>query len=376
MLNKAAEWAALFCFALIDRGGELLLTASRLPDHLTERGVIDRAAIVQGDLEIEPVAGRNLGFIVRRRQDDSLYVKQVRAPLDELEESLRREASCYLAMADLPNAERLCSRLPRLVDYDAARNVLIIQFLDETTNLLEYQSGMQEFCSRAAQALASALIDLHEAGRVFAADDLLDVLRAPAQALTAYQLPDEAIPYMGPGGRDLLTLARQSGDVINALESLASGWSAITLMHGDVRFENALISSSVNQSLHLIDWELCDIGDPAWDVAGALHSYLVTRTCLPWARQSEALQYVPTLLTAAQEFWSTYVKGQMLANDLVEFRERCIRLMGARLIQAAFEHACFAPTLTAEASELFEQGRNYLAYPQAGVDAFTEALVV
>lgn len=59
-----------------------------------------------------------------------------------------------------------------------------------------------------------------------------------------------------------------------ALDSLLSSWQFETLIHGDMRWENCLVRTD-RDTIHFVDWELANLGDGAWDVAGILHSSLV-----------------------------------------------------------------------------------------------------
>jgi Phosphotransferase enzyme family len=56
------------------------------------------------------------------------------------------------------------------------------------------------------------------------------------------------------------------------LVGFARRWKCSSVIHGDIKFDNVLVSGT---RLSLIDWELACIGDPAWDVAGVVDGLLL-----------------------------------------------------------------------------------------------------
>lgn len=68
--------------------------------------------------------------------------------------------------------------------------------------------------------------------------------------------------------------AQLAGDssVCAVLTAFTRRWKYCSLIHGDIKFDNVLVSGG---RLSLIDWELACIGDPAWDVAGVVDGLLL-----------------------------------------------------------------------------------------------------
>jgi hypothetical protein len=59
------------------------------------------------------------------------------------------------------------------------------------------------------------------------------------------------------------------------LGELRAGWRRCGVMHGDVRWDNALLVPGGRERVVLVDWEFVDLGDPAWDIAGAVADSLI-----------------------------------------------------------------------------------------------------
>ncbi len=121
-----------------------------------------------------------------------------------------------------------------------------------------------------------------------------------------------------------------------AMEELCREWRCLGLTHGDLKFDNCLVlgagADAGKAELKIVDWEIADRGDPAWDVAGILQCYLLTWIQSTYGRKA----FQP----ACRDFWSAYAAARGLQNGSAgrELR-RAWKLAGARFFQTAFEYA-------------------------------------
>ncbi len=116
-------------------------------------------------------------------------------------------------------------------------------------------------------------------------------------------------PYYEYSGQQVPGTATFMGDLIAETRSLS-----ISLVHGDYSPKNVLIHDN---ALYLLDYEVCHIGDPAFDVGFGLTHALSKAHKLPGLRQE--------LLRGSSCFWQTYSgKGalQILGSDL---EQRAVR---------------------------------------------------
>jgi aminoglycoside phosphotransferase (APT) family kinase protein len=60
------------------------------------------------------------------------------------------------------------------------------------------------------------------------------------------------------------------------LEVFRAQWRRNFLMHGDISWENVIVSSTPTSAsdLLIVDWEMADIGDSGWDIGVVLRSFL------------------------------------------------------------------------------------------------------
>ena len=102
------------------------LNVGNLAHFLIGRGLLNTEAIVTGKLTIVDSSRRNRNFKVACDDRPGLFVKHSRQVQADAAISLRREAACYELAIDDPVLNRL---MPRLMSYDADRNVLITELL-------------------------------------------------------------------------------------------------------------------------------------------------------------------------------------------------------------------------------------------------------
>ena len=88
-------------------------------------------------------------------------------------------------------------------------------------------------------------------------------------------LPDHLAP--DPELRELASLVAATAPLRDSLTLLGDAWRPLAPIHGDVKFDNVLVSGHGRvPRLQLVDWELAGLGLPAWDVAGIVDGVLVS----------------------------------------------------------------------------------------------------
>jgi len=144
-------------------------------------------------------------------------------------------------------------------------------------------------------------------------------------------------------------------------------------MHGDMKFDNVVVRANGHaeiESMHVVDWELADVGDSAWDVASILQAYLMwwigTLQRVPSA-DADAAQYpLETMQPAIRAFWETYAESRGLSpRDADAELERAVSYAGARMLQSVYESMVFAQSLTQQAVWQVQACMNILKEPRA-----------
>jgi aminoglycoside phosphotransferase (APT) family kinase protein len=360
------------------------LNSENLTAWLASQGISCNQAVVRGDFEVTSIERRNRGFRINSR-DGGVFVKQVRTPHRDLIDSSRREANWYRAIEASQNNDttqeqparteppgHLRALVPKFVAADSARLILAVELLRNAIDLKEFQRQQSNrYPELIATGLARALGELHRTRPSLAPAPLI-TSRPEIFSITRRRLSD-LVPETAITQRLAAVIAAES-DIPQRLDRLATEWQAQCVIHGDLRWENVLITNVTGTpQLYLIDWEHAQAGDPLWDVAGAIESYirigmLSQESLLPVVQQPETppgVFSVGPATTAAAQFWHAYMSEWDISQELKNRAAlRTIEYTACRMIQSAFEHGGVPATSPEWCLRLLQAGINTLRAPE------------
>lgn len=172
------------------------------------------------------------------------------------------------------------------------------------------------------------------------------------------------------------TLQMQDG-LAERLELLCKRWQNECLIHGDLRFDNVLIrprtECNAGEAI-IVDWEMVQHGDPAWDLAGALQDYIgCWVSSMPLSleismeeRAAQArfpLNHAQAEICSMCECYSAALNSK--ATHVEDLIDRAVEFSGARMIQTAYELSYRSPELSPISVVLLQISANLLAEPEA-----------
>ncbi|PAY17818.1 hypothetical protein CKO51_19170 [Rhodopirellula sp. SM50] len=351
----------------------MLLSPSNLPAYLHRRGHLeDRDGFEARDV-ISPTVGRNRNFIVRNQNGSGLFVKQIRSLDPTLIADQEVEASVLDSFHRRQSWSSLREFVPRLVDVDRSHHVLVMESIDGE-NLFDLSTTGP--INRRAQRLIAwsstvgkALAQLHNGGRDPANDAQRRRLRATLPVAIRLQAPVGYASQAGPAYAAIVRTIRQDTSLFEELQRNQTLWRDATIIHGDLKWANVMVEPDSDSRVTLVDWELAASGDPAWDVAGMLQSYIA---CSIERSLVSASDRAPDLREAADVFFESYTQHCRVRCDTV-FAERVHRFCASRLIQTAMERdfqlntpGVFSVNTPGVFSlRLIEKSRNMLCQPFA-----------
>lgn len=354
----------------------MFLTATNIAHYLLARGRVEPSTVVDGDFLVAEMGRRNRNFKVISADAPSLFVKQVKNGEPQAQMTLRREAECYrLAQSD-PAYEALAKLMPRFVDYDARRHVLMVEALDEAVNLTEYQQRLKAFPVSLGKILGEALGSYHsQLGSVPPKDEKTSAFpRAVPWILYFHRSNPAGFSQMSQGNAALLATLNKHPDFTAHLDRLYGGWRINGLIHGDMKWDNCLLlGEGDDQRLTIVDWELADFGDLAWDAGAVFQNYLtywVLSMPLHEALPAEQMIRSATIRLedmqpAMRAFWRSYCDSRGLQGAEAQ-REllRCCEYAAARMVQTAYEYLTYSPRMSNGAAVLLQLSLNTLSRPQ------------
>jgi|SRR6266481_550418 len=362
----------------------MYLTSTNIAHYLLHRGRLAPESLVGGDLIVTEAGRRNRNFKVIQKKSTGLFVKQIRTTEAQAMITLQREAACYRLAQSGEQYHALAHLMPRFIDYDPARCVLVLELLPEAVNLSEHHQRLQKFPAEIGEMLGRGLGTYHsDAGRAFSMQaDKSTFACMPPWILSLHASGPAMFQQLSGGNTRLIEVLRQAPAFTQRLDELRQEWRCETLTHGDIKWENCMVFPAADGKLdfRIVDWELCDIGDPAWDAGSVLQSYLVWWIfSMPVFSEFQPERFIEQaghkledMQPAMRMFWNSYRNARGLTQrDSDALLLRCVRYGAARMVQTAFEQLHIAPQLNNYAVTMLQVSLNILNEPwQAAKDLF------
>lgn len=312
---------------------------------LVQRGLITPAAIVDGELSITDLTGDRDTFAARLAAGDGFVVKLGTTP--ERNAAIGREHDQYQYLMRATHAH-LQRYLPHSYGYDTATRALVLQLLPGWRSLLEQQRATGRFSTRTAATVGVALATLHQLG--FPAASERGTLPMTPWAMQLHRPTAVVLRSASSVSQRWIALLQRFPELGNELDRLRRDWQIGALIHHDLKWANIIVAPGRQQGVHLIDWELAQPGDPAWDVGSFFSEYLtcwlrsIPAAGIPDGAVSAAQAQVPLarLQPAMRAFWSSYAQSigwnSTVANaDPDAFLQRATRYCAARMLQSGYE---------------------------------------
>jgi hypothetical protein len=307
---------------------------------------------------------------------------------------LQKDATCLWLIKNHPAFERLSGYVPDYFGFDPEKQVLVTEYLADSSNLEDYarlnHGGLP---LHVREELATILASYHfPLGAEVLSSRSVQFF--PRQVPWVLNLADTEL-----GAQHTLFSQTQtpnpvmnavlgSPDFRTALANIKSEWLATSLIHGDLKWMNLLVHRDEDrEKVKVIDWEIADIGDPLWDVAGILQGFVTNIILYHPSIASESFSLVPGVgLAHLQEawplmnhFWQLY-RAQTATPEAAPATDaaalaKVLRYTGVRLIQSAIEQNMMMPTLQPNSTKLLQASYAILSNAPAILSFFTAAPV-
>jgi phosphotransferase family enzyme len=344
--------------------------------YLMARELLGPEALLDGDLAIRDASSRNRNFRVERSNGQCYLLKQ--GTTEEAAATVAHEAIVYEQLTGGTSA--MAGYLPGFHGYDRDEGVLVLELLRDAQDLRTLHLAAGAFAAGPASILGTALGTLHGSAATPALAPNATLETPPASAWAPWVLwlhrPDARLfRDVSAAALELIRVVQGADGFAQALDRARSRWRAQMLVHGDVKWDNCLVSlrEDGSEELRLIDWESAAPGDPCWDIGSALSHYMsfwlfsipVTGAEPPERFPELARYQLDSMKPALSACWIAYVDARELdsagaAEELI----RAVELAGARLVQTAFEAAQMMQQLTSALVLHLQLALNILEQPE------------
>jgi Ser/Thr protein kinase RdoA (MazF antagonist) len=354
------------------------LTVDTVVPYLLEQGLVSVAGIVESDLEVIDAGRRNQNLKIVRRRGPSYLIKQPGEGEHATEATIRCEASFYNHCQFDPNAADVRGLLPGLHGWDEERSLLVLELVDGRPLWTHYAAtSAPEFPSDSAAPLGGALGTFHRVFRegLSLSDEWAGLRTAPPWILFAHRPTPEIFARLSPANLQVLKLLQKNRPMAAKLDSLRTEWTADTLIHNDIKGDNVLVTTHADEGVRvrIVDWELIQIGDAAWDVGTVFRDFLdywllsvpLSGDLTPEQMVQAAHLPLAKLHPAARAFWQTYrASARMDADTAGPFLLRSVRFAAARMAQGAYELSSSVHYPSNYAVAMLQLAANILADPR------------
>jgi hypothetical protein len=330
------------------------LSSTELLDTLIERRLLPPAVVVDGAVQVVDTSRRNHDRRVERGDGGpGWFVKQPALEEASRRASLVREASCYEQFRPGGVLAALAPHTLTCPGFDPQSGLLVLELMDPAVDLgqtLRERGDLPAGWAAAAGRIAAALAG--HGPSVATAQGRLSLPGGLPWCLSIAHTPAQAIPDSSPA--QTTWLGAVAGEVRFAapLQTAIAHWERAALLHGDLKWDNWLAAPDGSR-LVLVDWELADLGDPAFDLASLLVS-TVTQAALRVGAGVPFAQACAALPRLNGELWQSCAgSNPWCAAAPARFRGQLRRLLLARLLQSGFELCHGQSTVPAAAQWLF-----------------------
>ncbi|MGH9762256.1 MAG: phosphotransferase, partial [Blastocatellia bacterium] len=181
---------------------------------------------------------------------------------------------------------------------------------------------------------------------------------------------------ISPANYQTLRILQTQEDLSQRLDVIKKMWQPKCVIHGDIKSDNILLVAPGGETnalgIRLVDWETIQIGDPAWDVAGALQDFILfwissmpVGIGSPDEMVRNAMYPLASIQAAIRAFWRAYRGASALTQAEADaLLIRAVQFSAARLIQSAYEIAQNSQVLPATSVLILQIGSNILAGPE------------
>jgi 5-methylthioribose kinase len=291
--------------------------------------------------------------------------------------TIASEAAFYSFCQNESGVSAVRAVVPTLVYFDPTKALLVMELIEKAVPLWTSYRNFEpsNFPLHIAFTLGETLATFHG---LFASirtpeDVRLGWLRHDAPWIMQIHKPTpELLGSISAANYQTLTILQNRENFSEKLDSLRPLWTSSTVIHGDIKSDNILVKftkdSASCSEVFLVDWELVQIGDPAWDIAGVLQDFVLfwITSMTPASTIDEMIENGPYrmigLHSGIRAFWRGYrSKSGFTQSENESLLARAIKFSGARLIQSAFEMAYTAYTLPQASTLLLQISSNLLS---------------
>jgi thiamine kinase-like enzyme len=363
----------------------MILTKNNLIHYLLDKDLIDPEKLITGEYTVRNNDSRNSNLSVNKEYNHHNYfIKQIKATEPEKIETIRTEAACYRLTANKNSHIALREFLPEFYLFDKRNHILVTEQIRDVMSLHEFYFAKNEFQNEIPEKLAEVLSNLHKKEVLQSLESVpeTDKLKFKNQKPWVFTLTDRPLAYWAAqppsAEQQAMMIILKNTDFAKKIAETNLLWQPGALLHHDIKFTNFLIRTGPDGQkidfVKLIDWELADYGDPAWDLACLIQSYLHLWAATDIPEEELKLQgnlqkvSLQTVQACIMQVWRSYVQAARIPATLHPvWLLKLVKFTALKLVHTCFETTPYAQTLQPNGVKLLQIAYNILKSPENAI---------
>jgi serine/threonine protein kinase len=185
------------------------------------------------------------------------------------------------------------------------------------------------------------------------------------------------LSYIRPGGIKYIQNIQSNEDIMSIWNSISKMWEMNSIIHGDIKLDNFLVienpdnNSIDSQTVKIIDWEMVQYGDFAWDIAGVFQDFIFWwAISMPNENSAEEMVKkaafpIHKLQPGIVKFWESYNNNSISEEQQREkLLSKVVHFAGLRVLQTAYEISSKFDEIPPIAEVLLGIGKSILRKPE------------
>lgn len=347
-----------------------------IQDFLLDQKLLNRDTIVFEDFEATSINRRNQNIQITTLNETNFLIKQVADKNAENAKTLKREAQFYQYFNQ--KTPYLAKYLPEVKYVDIEDIILVMTFYKEAMPLWKYynEKTIHHFPLSIPQAIGKLLAKLH---LTFSKQELINdpklsfLDRNLPFIFNLYKPHPSRLSYISGGGYAFIQRIQSDSDLMQAFNAIPNLWQENAVIHGDIKLDNFIVlepEKETTNSIKLVDWEMTQIGDVAWDLAGVLNDFIfwwvisMPDNLSPKEMVKNARFPFHLLTPGINRYWESYCDTMKLGYEASnQLLERVVLFSGFRALQTSFEIASKFDTIPSIAELLLNMGKSIIRKP-------------
>ncbi|BDS09690.1 phosphotransferase family protein [Aureispira anguillae] len=349
------------------------LTEKNIHHYLLDKGYLNVQLFMEGDYTLEHHRSRNSIFRVYQEAGTPLFVKQLVDINTENAYLMQKDATAHHLIHHCDVYLKARKFIPNFIGYDPSNQVLVTELFPTAKNLYEVILEHQTFSTSYAKKIAEILHSFHHP------------IQEELNHNSSLQFFNQQLPWIINVGEPQFMARHETNpviktilehqDLVHNLDRLRLEWKITSLIHGDVKWVNFVLvgqEEKKEEALKLIDWEIANVGDPLWDVAGVFQSYLSSWV---YSYNNGSLQHhkfsgqeyisIPSIQSGIQAFWKNYAQLKAYSDQEEQLAlNQVTRMTAARLLQTAFESNVQHPQLLPNTARIIQLCQHLFNQPE------------